>query len=461
MPRELTVLIMAAGHGTRMRSELAKVLHPVAGRPMVLWVAEAARAAGADRVLCVTRPGEGVAEALDGRVEVVEQTEGEGTGAAVLAAREEIGEAGSVVVLSGDHPLVSRETIAALVATHADSDAAATVLTTTGIDPAGYGRVVRTPDGSIERIVETKNPGEVEPDVLAVREVNLGTYVFAPGDLLDALDQVDETNGERYLTSVVPLLIERGRRVVPHPTDDLLAARGVNTRADLMELELLARARILEEHAVAGVSFTSPETVTIDAGVEIGAETVVGPGVSLLGATRVGARCEIGPHTTATDAVLGDEVTVAHTVMNGCTVADRATIGPFAYLRPGADIGEGAKVGTFVEIKNSRIGAGAKVPHLSYIGDADVGEGANLGASSITANYDGRKKHRTTIGKGAKTGIHTSFVAPVSVGDEAYTGAGSVIWKDVPDGALGISRPPQKNVEGWARRNKEKKPPEE
>jgi bifunctional UDP-N-acetylglucosamine pyrophosphorylase/glucosamine-1-phosphate N-acetyltransferase len=226
-----------------------------------------------------------------------------------------------------------------------------------------------------------------------------------------------------------------------------------------MEVEALARARIVREHAIAGVTFTSPETVTIDADVEIGEDTVVGPGASFHGTTRIGARCRIGPHVTATDATLGDEVAISHAVLADCSVADRATIGPFAYLRPGTEIGEGAKVGTYVEIKNSRIGAGAKVPHLSYVGDADVGEGANLGASSITANYDGREKHRTTIGKRARTGIHTSFVAPVTVGDDAYTGAGSVIRKDVPDGALGVSRSPQRNVEGWARRQKDEKPP--
>jgi bifunctional UDP-N-acetylglucosamine pyrophosphorylase / glucosamine-1-phosphate N-acetyltransferase len=460
MEPDLTVLIMAAGHGTRMRSEAAKVLHPVCGRPMVLWVAEAARGAGAGRVVCITRPGEGVAERLDGRVEIAEQVDGEGTGSAVLAAREAIEASDSVVVLSGDHPLVSRETIAGMVETHRAQHAAATILTTDKIDPAGYGRIVRRDDGSIERIVETKHAQDVDPEILAIGEINIGAYVFAAGDLLAALEDVAEVRGERYLPEVVPLLIDKGRPVVPHPTDDVLSARGVNTRVDLMEVEALARQRIVRDHAIAGVTFTSPQTVTIDAEVQIGQETVIGPGVSLHGSTQIGERCEIGPHTTVTDATLGAEITVSHAVLLGCRVADRVTIGPFAYLRPGADIGEGAKIGTYVEIKNSRIGAGAKVPHLSYIGDADIGDGANVGASSITANYDGRQKHRTTIGKGARTGIHTSFIAPVVVGDDAYTGAGSVISEDVPDGALGISRPPQKNIEGWARRNKDRKPPE-
>jgi bifunctional UDP-N-acetylglucosamine pyrophosphorylase / glucosamine-1-phosphate N-acetyltransferase len=461
MARDLTVLIMAAGHGTRMRSGLAKVLHPVAGRPMVLWVAAAAREAGADRVVCITRPGEGVAERLDGQVEIAEQTEGEGTGSAVLAAREAIDASDDVVVLSGDHPLVSREIVAGLVETHRDNEAAATVLTTEALDPAGYGRIVRTDDGAIDRIVETKRSEGVDPDVLAIREVNLGAYVFAANELIDALTEVAETDGERYLTEVLPILIGRGRKVVPHTTDDELTAKGVNTRADLMDVETLARRRILRDHAVAGVTFTSPATVTIDAGVEIGVETVIGPGVALHGETTIGERCEIGPNVTATDAKIAGEVTISHAVLHDCRVASRATIGPFAYLRPGADIGEGAKVGTYVEIKNSTIAAGAKVPHLSYIGDADVGENTNLGASTITANYDGRTKHRTTIGRDVKTAIHTSLVAPVTVGDEAYTGAGSVIDEDVPDGALGIARTPQKNVEGYAQKKKDEKAPSE
>jgi bifunctional UDP-N-acetylglucosamine pyrophosphorylase/glucosamine-1-phosphate N-acetyltransferase len=398
-----------------------------------------------------------VAERLDGRVEIAEQVDGEGTGSAVLAARDAIEAADAVVILSGDHPLVAHETIAGMVETHRRHGAAATVLTTEGIDPAGYGRVVRAEDGSIDRIVETKHAANVDPDVLAIREVNVGSYVFSAGDLLAALDKLPLAGGERYLTAVVPVLAAAGRRVVPHLTHDVLSAHGVNTRVDLMRVEELARARLLEHHALNGVTFTSPQTVVVDADVAIGADTVVGAGVCLHGATRIGERCEVGPHVTATDATLGDEVTVSHAVLTDCRVAGRVKIGPFAYLRPGTEVGEGAKIGTYVEIKNSRIGAGAKVPHLSYIGDADVGDGANLGASTITANYDGRQKHRTTFGRDVRTGIHSSFVAPVRVGDDAYTGAGSVIREDVPDGALGISSSEQKNVEGYARRKKDEK----
>ena len=443
---------MAAGHGTRMRSSLPKVLHPLCGRPMLQWVTEAAREAGAGRIVCVTRPGDGVAEALPPGVESAQQTEGEGTGAAVLAARSQVAEGATVVILSGDHPLVSPGLIAGLVAAHDAAGAAATLLTTDQLDPAGYGRVVRASDGSVERIVETKDPSAVPPEELAIREVNIGAYAFDGDQLFAALDSVEETGGERYLTGVFPVIRQRGGLIAAHMTPDTLSAMGVNTRVGLMEVERHARRRIIEAHALAGVSFTLPDTVAVDAGVEIGEDTRIGPGVGLHGGTRIGRGCDVGPHATITDSILGEGVTVRQSYLAQCEVGDGAAVGPFAYLRPGASLGSGAKVGTFVEVKNARIGAGAKAPHLSYIGDADVGDGANVGAGSITANYDGREKHRTAIGKRARTGVHTSLVAPVTVGDGAYTGAGSVITDDVPDGALGISRPEQRNVEGYAER---------
>jgi len=451
-----TVLIMAAGRGTRMRSSLAKMLHPVCGKPMVEWVVDAARAAGAGRVVCVTRPDDGVAEGLPGDVDVAEQGEGEGTGAAVLAARDRLEADRPVVIMSGDHPLVTADEIAGLVETHRRERAVATLLTTDGLDPAGYGRIVRGEDGSVERIVETKYPEGVPPEELAIREINLGTYSFQPPELLEALDQVDTERGERYLTGVIPLIKRAGGRIAAHLTHDVGGSFGVNDRAQLMEAERVAQQRILAEHAHAGVTFLSPQTTRVEAGVEIGEDTVVGPGCSLLGHTRVGGGAELGPHTTIVDSRVGDGVHVPHSYLLEAEVHDGAVVGPFAYLRPGAVIGAGAKVGTFVEVKNSDVGAGARIPHLSYVGDADVGDDANLGASTITANYDGRQKHRTKLGKRVKTGIHTSLVAPVDVGDGAYTGAGSVITEDVPDGALGIARPDQKNVEGFADRVDEK-----
>jgi bifunctional UDP-N-acetylglucosamine pyrophosphorylase / glucosamine-1-phosphate N-acetyltransferase len=452
MAEPFTVLIMAAGRGTRMRSQTPKVLHHVCGKPMVEWVIDAARAAGAGRIVCVTRPDDGVAGSLPEHVEVAEQVDGEGTGAAVLAARAAI-EPGPVVILSGDHPLVTAEHLDGLVREHGESGAQVTVLTTEALDPAGYGRVLRNGSGEVERIVETKYPDTVPAAELAIREVNLGTYVVEAPLLFEVLDEVTlDERGERYLTAVVPAVRERGGRVVAHSTADAAIAVGVNDRIGLMHAEELASRRILEHHAAQGVTFLQPATTRVEAAVTIGPDTVIGPGVSLRGATSVGGGCEIGPRTTLIDTSVGDGAVVIESFAIGAELHDRARIGPFASLRPGTVVRAGAKVGTFVEVKNSDIGEGAKVPHLSYLGDADVGEAANLGASTITANYDGRQKHRTKLGKSVKTGIHTSLVAPVDVGDRAYTGAGSVITGDVPDGALGIAREKQRNIEGYADR---------
>jgi bifunctional UDP-N-acetylglucosamine pyrophosphorylase/glucosamine-1-phosphate N-acetyltransferase len=452
MAPQLTALIMAAGQGTRMRSRLPKVLHPVCGVPMVHWVIAAAREAGATRVVCVTRPGDGVAEHLPEGVESAPQGQGEGTGSAVLAARAALEQSETAVVLSGDVPLVGVETIEGLVAAHRDAGATATLLTTDQLDPTAYGRIVRAEDGSVEEIVETKHPEGVPEEVLATREINIGTYAFYGPALVSALDAVGLTKGERYLTGVFPILRERGLQVAAHKTTDTLGAMGVNTRADLMEVQRHAQRRVLDRLARGGVTFTAPDSVDVHATVEIGADTTVSAGVSLHGATRVGAGCSIGPQSTLRDAELGDGVSLLHSVLSECRVAKGATLGPFAYLRPEADVRDGAKIGTFVEVKKSVIGKGAKIPHLSYIGDADVGENANVGAGAITANYHRGEKNRTRIGKGARTGVHNSFVAPVSVGDSAYTGAGSVITEDVPDGALGVARAPQENVEGYQER---------
>jgi bifunctional UDP-N-acetylglucosamine pyrophosphorylase / glucosamine-1-phosphate N-acetyltransferase len=454
MSEPFTVLIMAAGQGTRMRSDLPKVLHPICGKPMVEWVVDAAREAGAARVVCVVRPGDGVVDGLPEGVEVVEQHEGEGTGAAVLAARDAV-EPGPFLVLSGDHPLITPDQIAELLSHHREERAGATLLTTDLQDPAGYGRIVRDGSGDVERIVETKDADSVSAEELAIREINLGTYAFEAPALFDGLEQVANQNGERYLTGAFPILRENGARIVTCKTDDLDISLGVNDRAGLMEAEELAQRRILERHARAGVTFLHPGTTRVEAGVEIGLDTVVGPGVSLLGRTVVGGGCTIGPHTTARDARIGDGANVVHSFVLEAELQDGVNIGPFAYLRPGTVIRSNAKVGTFVEVKNSDVGEGAKVPHLSYIGDADVGEGANLGASTITANYDGRRKHRTKLGKSVKTGVHTSLVAPVDVGDRAYTGAGSTITEDVPEGSLGVARSKQKNIEGYSDRVEE------
>jgi bifunctional UDP-N-acetylglucosamine pyrophosphorylase/glucosamine-1-phosphate N-acetyltransferase len=324
-------------------------------------------------------------------------------------------------------------------------------------DPTGYGRVVRGPDGAVERVVETKAPGDATPEELKIREVNTGVYAFDGGALLDALPRVEPDNvqGEIYLPDVLKVLRADGGAVAGHVVEDHTIVLGVNDRVDLAAIRALLQRRINEGHMRAGVTIVDPGSTLVEAGVRIGRDTVVEPFTCLRGATRIGEGCSVGSFTTMLDATLGDGVTVVHSHLVDCEVQDGAIVGPFAYLRPKTVLRPKAKAGTFVEIKNSDIGAGAKVPHLSYIGDADVGERANLGAGTITANYDGRRKHRTTIGARVHGGVDTSFVAPVTVGDDAYTAAGSVITQDVPPGALGVARSRQRNIEGYAERNQD------
>jgi len=376
----------------------------------------------------------------------------------VLAAAAEIDRDAPVIVLCGDVPLLTGEALLALSATHAEHGAAATMLTMVLDDPSGYGRVVRGLDGGVERVVETKEPGDATPAELEIREVNGGVYAFAGGDLLDALAEVkpDNAQGELYLPDVLPLMRAQDKVVAAHVVDDPALALGINDRGDLATVRAIAQQRIHARHLAAGVTIVDPGSTVIDADVEIGRDTVVAPFSSLLGSTTVGAGCQVGPLTTLIDMTLADDVHIPHSYATSCEIRDGASVGPFAYLRPGTLLREGSKVGTFVEVKNSDIGAGTKVPHLSYIGDADVGERTNLGASTITANYDGRNKHRTTIGERVHGAIHTSLVAPVSVGDDAWIAAGSVITDDVPPGALGVARERQRNVEGYDERTKER-----
>jgi bifunctional UDP-N-acetylglucosamine pyrophosphorylase/glucosamine-1-phosphate N-acetyltransferase len=443
---------MAAGQGTRMRSALPKVLHEICGRPMVAWPILAAKAAGADRVCVIVSPDRDLSAALPNGTETIVQPEADGTGGALRAAVEVVRASDTILILSGDHPLVSAEIIEGLVAAHRDADAAATVMTTEMDDPGSYGRIVRGSSGDIERIVEAKSPGDATPEELAIKEVNAGTYAFTGPSLADALDRLtnDNAQGEYYLGDVLPVLRESGLRVAAYSAPDPGVNLGINDRADLARVADEARRRILTTHMRSGVTIEDPGATWIDADVDIAADTTILPGSTLRGRSSIGAGSTIGPMTTLVDSRVGERATVIHSYLAGCEVANEATVGPFSYLRPDARIGEGAKAGSFVEIKNSEIGAGAKVPHLSYIGDAEVGEGSNLGASTVTANYDGRNKNRTKIGKNVHTGVDTTFVAPVEVGDDAYTGAGSVITEDVPPGALGISRAEQKNVEGYA-----------
>ncbi|HTR74907.1 MAG TPA: bifunctional UDP-N-acetylglucosamine diphosphorylase/glucosamine-1-phosphate N-acetyltransferase GlmU [Solirubrobacterales bacterium] len=446
------VLVMAAGEGTRMRSSTPKMLHPVCGRPMVAWPILAARAAGAGRVAAIVSPGRDLSAGLPEGVETVEQPESDGTGGAIRAAISLIEAAETVLVLSGDVPLIGEDTIAALLAAHAAADAAATMLTIELDDPGTYGRVVRTDDGAVERVVEAKAAGDADAAQLLIREINAGTYVFDAAPLASALTGLsnDNAQGEYYLPDVFPALRAAGLSVAAHLTDDLAVTMGINNRVQLAEVETEARRRLLEAHMLAGVTIVDPASTWIDAGVEIGQDARIEPGTSLRGATTVGAGATVGPHTTAIDTEIGAGASVLRSHVDTALVGDGATVGPFSYLRPGTVLEAGTKAGTFVEIKNSRIGEGAKIPHLSYIGDADVGPGSNIGAGAITANYDGFTKSRTKIGRDVRIGVDTMLVAPVEVGDSAYTGAGAVVKDDVPDGALAVSDNAQRNIDGYA-----------
>jgi bifunctional UDP-N-acetylglucosamine pyrophosphorylase/glucosamine-1-phosphate N-acetyltransferase len=441
-----TVLILAAGQGTRMRSKTPKVLHELCGRPMVLWPVRAALEAGAGRVVVVDSPRRALQEILPDGVELAVQEQPDGTGGAVAAALAVL-DAGAasgldasrpVVVLSGDVPLLSAEAIRGLIEVHAQSGAAATMASTMLEDPSGYGRVVRDSAGALTRVVETKKQGDSTQAEREIREVNTGIFVFDGRALRRALPRLSAENaqGERYLPQVLDLLRADGAVVVAHLLEDQGLVLGVNDRAALARVRRIAQDAIHARHMAAGVGIVDPAATVIDVDVEIGPDTVIEPFSSIRGATRIGSGC-----------------TVRQSYLLDCVLEDGASVGPFAYLRPGTVLRSGAKVGTFVEVKNSDIGAGAKIPHLSYIGDADIGDATNLGAATITANYDGRAKHRTTVGKRVRTGVDTTLVAPVNVGDDAYTGAGSVITDDVPPGALGIARERQSNLEGYAERS--------
>jgi bifunctional UDP-N-acetylglucosamine pyrophosphorylase/glucosamine-1-phosphate N-acetyltransferase len=327
-------------------------------------------------------------------------------------------------------------------------------MTTELDDPGAYGRIARDAGGRLERIVEAKHPGDASPEELAIREINTGTYVFEARPLADTLGGITNDNvaGEYYIGDVLPLLRDAGHTVAAHRTADASVNLGVNTRVELAEVSREARRRLLEAHMLAGVTVIDPDATWIDADVEIEPDATIEPACVLRGATRVGRGAVVGPLTTLIDTVLGSGAAARHSYLVECDVLERCSVGPFAYIRPRTTLREGAKAGAFVEIKESEIGAGSKVPHLSYIGDAAIGEDANIGAGSITANWDGFRKHRTVIGDHVRIAVDTALVAPVNVGDAAYTGAGSVITRDVPAGALGISRPDQQNVEGYAER---------
>jgi bifunctional UDP-N-acetylglucosamine pyrophosphorylase/glucosamine-1-phosphate N-acetyltransferase len=438
-----------------MHSSLPKALHPVCGRPMVAWPILAAREAGAGRVVAIVSPLRDISAGLPAGTETVTQPQADGTGGAIRAAIDVVRDSQTVVVLSGDHPVISAEAIRGLLDAHSADGVAATVMTTELAQPGSYGRIVRAADGSLERIVEAKAPGDATLAELQINEVNAGTYVFDGAALAAALEGIsnDNAQGEYYLGDVLPLIRAAGGGIAAHLVGDDSVTMGVNSRLDLAAATAEARRRILEGHMLAGVTIVDPATTWIDADVKIEADATIEPGTTLRGSCEIGAGSVVGPNTTLIDSKLGEGVIVPHSYLVECEVLDGCSVGPFAYIRPQTVLEQGAKAGSFVEIKNSRIAEGAKVPHLSYVGDAEVGRETNIGAGSITANYDGFRKHRTVIGDHCRIGVDTMFVAPVIIGDGAYTGAGTVVRKDVPPGALAVpDKYKQREIEGYAER---------
>ena len=466
----LAVVVLAAGSGTRMRSKLMKVLHPVCGRSMLGHVLTAALHAQPQHLVAVVGSGREqvtphVLELVPGAVVAVQETQ-QGTGHAVRvgldALRAQLGGddgspidvQGVVVVMAGDTPLLEGVTLTALVAEHvAAAGRAATVLTAEVPDPTGYGRVLRDDTGEVTAIVEQK---DATAEQAAVREINSGIFAFDAAFLAGALARITNDNaaGEYYLTDVVALARADGRSVGAHRTHDVVQTEGANDRVQLAALAREMNRRILERWMRAGVTVTDPATTWVDADVVLEPDATLLPGVQLLGATLVAEDAVVGPDCTLKDVEVGRGATVVRTHGELAVVGEGATVGPFSYLRPGTELGAGGKIGGFVETKNARIGEGAKVPHLSYVGDAEIGEGTNIGAGTIFANYDGIAKHRTRVGRQVRTASNNTFVAPVEIGDGAATGAGTVVRRDVPPGALAVSAGPQREIPDWTRRRR-------
>ncbi|OLF11237.1 UDP-N-acetylglucosamine diphosphorylase/glucosamine-1-phosphate N-acetyltransferase [Actinophytocola xinjiangensis] len=459
---EISTIILAAGEGTRMRSSRPKVLHRLAGRTLVEHAVRAAAGLSPARLAVVVGHGREavtehlheVAKAIDATVTVAVQDQQHGTGHAVACALGELpGLTGTVVVTYGDAPLLDADTLTRLLAEHAEHGNAVTVLSASVGDPTGYGRIVREGDGSVAAIVEQK---DATPEQAAIREINSGVYAFDAAVLTDALGRLstDNAQGEQYLTDVLGIARGDGHRVGAWVCADPWLVEGVNDRVQLAALGAELNRRLCQRWMRAGVTMVDPATVWLDAGVELARDVVIEPGVQLRGATSVGEGSVVGPDSTLTDVAVGAGASVVRTHAYESEIGDGASVGPFAYLRPGTRIRTSAKIGTFVEVKNSEVGAGSKVPHLSYVGDATIGEQSNIGAASVFVNYDGVTKHRTVVGSHVRTGSDNMFVAPVTVGDGAYSGAGTVVREDVPPGALAVSAGTQRNIEGWVLRRR-------
>jgi bifunctional UDP-N-acetylglucosamine pyrophosphorylase/glucosamine-1-phosphate N-acetyltransferase len=452
-PSVAAVVVLAAGQGTRMRSRTPKVLHALGGRSMLGHVLAAAAPLGAARTAVVVGSGrEQVTDhlaAIASSALAVVQEEQNGSGHAAAVALDALADvAGPVLIVNGDAPLLRPETLAALVAAHRDAGDVLTVLTAEVAEPTGLGRIVRDAGGAVQQIVEEK---DADDDQRAITEVNAGVYVGDAAAVREALTRVGSANqqGEQYLTDVLGLLVADGRRVGGHRADDPADTLGCNDQRELAERRRTLNDRVLDRLMRDGVIVVDPRTTWVDVTVEVAAEAVLQPGIQLLGATTVASGAVVGPDTTLIDTEVGERASVVRTHAVLAVIGDEASVGPFAYLRPGSRLARKSKVGTFVETKNAQVGEGAKVPHLSYVGDATIGEHTNIGAATVFVNYDGVAKHHTTIGSHARTGADNMFVAPVQVGDGAYTAAGSVITEDVPPGAMAVARGRQRNVAGW------------
>ena len=449
-------LILAAGKGTRMRSRHPKAIQPLLGKPLTRHIIDLCRRIGMERIIVVVgHEAEQVRAALGEDVEYALQDEQRGTGPAVLAAAPLLRKhQGPLVVLQADNVLLTEEAVQSLIRRQVETGAAAVLLTALLPDALHYGRVLRSDSGGVVSTVEAKS---ATPEQLAVREINAGAYVFAAEALFRHLGAVqpDPVTGEVYLPGVIRFLVEAGQRVEAVVAEDTSAALSVNDRIELAEAAAVLRARILREHLRAGVTIEDLASTYIDADVQIGQDTVIRPQTYLSGSTVIGEECVIGPSAQITDCILGNGVFVQHAVLASSEVGDETKIGPFAQLRPGCKIGRKVKIGNFVELKAATVEDRVSIGHLAYIGDAFLGEKTNVGAGTITCNYDGKKKHKTHVGKGVFVGSHSTLVAPVRLEDGAFTAAGSVITEDVPQDGMGIGRSRQANKEGWARRYRE------
>ncbi len=458
MSNNLEVIILAAGLGTRMKSATVKVLHRAAGRPIIDYVVDlASQVSEKPPIVVVGYQREVVQKWLGDRARYAVQEEQLGTGHAVLQAAQVLGKAGGrkILILSGDVPLTRAETLQHLIEEHERSGSALTLLTMRLADPAMYGRIVGDSKGAVTRIVEAKDATQEEKKI---DEVNAGIYLFDGDQLFDNLRRLSSHNaqGEYYLTDVLGMLRKSGKRVGAVIVDDPVEALGVNSRAELATVESEIQRRVVEKLMAEGVTFRNPATVVIDSLVTIGPDTVIYPFVTVEGATKIGRGCVLDPGVHLHNVTVGDNVHLkSGTVAEDAIIEEEATVGPYAHLRPGTQLGKHVKVGNFVETKKAVFGDGAKASHLSYIGDAEIGADANIGAGTITCNYDGVNKQKTIIEDGAFIGSDTQLIAPVRIGRGAYVGAGSTITKDVPPDSLALSRVPQKVIEGWATRRRE------